>query len=222
MTGHAVDTGPVRKVVVAASMLALAAAVVASGLGDALADVEAVEEFLRDRGWLGPVVFVAVMWALQPLGVPGVVFMVPASLVWSAPGAIALSWIGNMGASFLAFAFARWVARDWAQARLPERFRRWDARLAGGGVVQVAMLRVATGQLTPADWLLGISSVRVRSFLVGTGVGIVPVIVIVVVAGASLGEWFFAEPWRWAGGLALVVGGAALGQARARSIDQVA
>ena len=75
-----------------------------------------VESFLVDRGWLGPIAFVVAMWVFQPLLLPGPVFMVPAALVWSAPTAMALSWVGNIGASFLAFAFARWVARDWAQA----------------------------------------------------------------------------------------------------------
>ena len=199
---------------------ALAVVVAVSGLGDELADPSAVETFLRARGWIGPVVFVAVMWMLQPLGVPGVVFMVPAAIVWPAPAAMGLSWVGNMGASFIAFAFARWIARDWAQERLPARIRRWDDRLAGGGVSEVVVLRVFTGQLTPADWLLGVSSVRIRPFLVGTGIGIVPVIVLVVLAGASAGSWLFAEPARWGGALALaiavVVGARALAPRRER------
>ena len=206
-----------KRFVVLAVVVALGVAVVASGLGDDLGDTDAVEDFLRNRGWIGPIVFVAVMWALQPLGVPGVVFMVPAALVWPAPAAIGLSWVGNMGASFLAFAFARWVARDWAQARLPERIRRWDDRLAGDGVAEVTTLRVFTGQLTPADWLLGVSSVKIRPFLIGTGIGIVPVIAIVVLAGASLGSWLFAETWRWGSALAVLVVTALVGRARVRS-----
>jgi uncharacterized membrane protein YdjX (TVP38/TMEM64 family) len=213
-----VDTGSVRRLGALLFVVGVAAAIAVTGLGDRLGDVESVETFLRDRGWVGPVVFVLVMWGLQPLGVPGVVFMVPAAVVWPAPVAMALSWIGNMGASFIAFAFARWVAREWAQARLPGRVRRWDARLAAGRVSDIVLLRVVTGQLTPADWLLGISSVRVRPFLIGTGVGIIPVIVIVVVAGASVGGWLFAEPVRWGSAVAVVVAGALAGRVRTRNL----
>lgn len=188
--------------------------VAAGGPGDRMSDPDEVASFLRDRGWIGPLVFVLVMWALQPVGLPGVAFMVPASLVWSAPTAIALSWIGNMGASFIAFAFARWVARDWTQARLPDRLRAWDERLAVGGVRQVTVLRLFTGQITPADWLLGVSSVRIRPFLIGTAIGIIPLIVIVVLAGASIGTWLFGEPWRW--GSVLVGAVAVVGFSRAR------
>ena len=172
-----------KRVLVLIVAAGLAVAVAVSGL-----DTADVETFLRQRRVLGPIVFVLVMWGLQPLGVPGVVFMIPAALVWPAPAAIGLSWLGNMGASLLAFAFARWMAHEWAQARLPERLRRWDARLASGGTAEVAALRLVTGQLTPADWLLGVSSVRLRPFLIGTAIGIVPLIVLVVVLGASAGS----------------------------------
>ena len=175
-----------------------------------------VEDFLLDRGWLGPVVFVVAMWVLQPLLLPGPVFMVPASLVWSAPAAMALSWIGNMGASFIAFAFARWVARDWAQERLTERLRMWDGRLARGGVREVALFRLFTGQITPADWLLGVSSVRLTPFFAGTAIGIIPSVVLVVLVGASVGDWLFAEPYRWGGVLAAIVALSALSRARGR------
>lgn len=175
-----------------------------------------VEDFLLDGGWLGPLVFVVAMWLLQPLLLPGPVFMVPASLVWSAPVAMALSWVGNMGASFIAFAFARWVARDWAQERLTDRLRMWDGRLARGGVREVAVFRVFTGQVTPADWLLGVSSVRIAPFVVGTGIGIIPSVVLVVLVGASVGDWLFAEPYRWGGVLVAIVGLTVLSRARGR------
>jgi uncharacterized membrane protein YdjX (TVP38/TMEM64 family) len=42
------------------------------------------------------------------------------------------------------------------------------------------------GQLPPADWLLGVSKVTQRNFLIGTGIGIIPGVVFFVVAGDSL------------------------------------
>ena len=212
----------VKRVLLLLAVAALVIVLAVSGIGDRLSDPDEVEAFLRDRGWVGPLVFVLVMWALQPVGLPGIAFMVPASLVWSAPTAIALSWVGNMGASFIAFAFARWVARDWTQARLPDRLRAWDARLAVGGIRQVAVLRLLTGQITPADWLLGVSSVRVRPFLIGTGIGIIPLIVIVVLAGASIGTWLFDDPLRWGSVLGAAVVTAVVSRVRGRRRATVA
>lgn len=145
-----------------------------------------VEELLTDTGVLGPVVFVLVMWCTQPLGVPGFVYMVPAGIVWPYPLAIALSWIGNMGASFIAFVFARWFARDWVKARIPHRMHRYDDYLEDGGLMPIVGLRVVFGQLPPADWLLGVSKVSQRNFVIGTGIGIVPGVFLFVVLGGGL------------------------------------
>jgi uncharacterized membrane protein YdjX (TVP38/TMEM64 family) len=160
-----------------------------------VSDGDRVEAFFTERGALGPIVFVAVMWALQPAGVPGLVFMIPAAVVWPLPTAMALSWVGNMGASTIAFVMARWLFRDWAQNHLPTRLRGWDERLAdGGGLTEVTLLRVVTGQLTPADWLLGVSNVRLGVFIVGTGIGIVPGIVLATTIGGGLTELLLDRP----------------------------
>ena len=145
-----------------------------------------VERLLTQTGILGPIIFVLLMWCTQPLGVPGFVYMVPAGIVWPYPLAIALSWIGNIGASYIAFMFARWFARDWVRYRIPPRMHRYDDRLEQGGLRPVILLRLVFGQLPPADWLLGVSKVTQRNFLIGTGIGIIPGVVFFVVAGDSL------------------------------------
>ncbi len=148
-----------------------------------------VEDLLTDTGVVGPIIFVLVMWLTQPLGVPGFVYMVPAGIVWPDPLAIVLSWIGNMGASYLAFVFARWFAKDWVQARIPAGMHRYDRQLAEGGVWPVILLRLVFGQLPPADWLLGVSKVSTTNFLIGTGVGIIPGVVLFVVAGGGMFDY---------------------------------
>ena len=175
---------------------------VAAGGWEFVNDGDRVEDFFTERGALGPAVFVLSMWLLQPAGFPGALFLVPAAVVWPLPTAIALSWLGNMGASTIAFAVARWFARDWARNRLPGRILAWDRRVSDGGAVrvtaQVTAFRVVTGQLAPADWLLGVSTVRLRAFFVGTAVGILPGIVAVTALGGSLLD-LLSDRWaRWA------------------------
>ena len=193
------------------------AGVLAAGGWDWISDADRVEEFFTERGLLGPLVFVALMWALQPWGIPGAVFMVPAAVVWPLPTAMLLSWIGNMGASTIAFGFARWVARDWAQAHLPERLRRWDDRLASGAYVEVTMLRLLTGQLPPADWLLGVSAVEIAPFLVGTAIGIIPGIVVITAVGGSLYGWIGGDPARWGPLLAVAIAAVVVVRRRRRA-----
>ena len=147
-----------------------------------------IERLLTETGILGPLIFVLVMWCTQPLGVPGFVYMVPAGIVWPYPLAIALSWIGNLGASYIAFSFARWFARDWVRYRIPPRMHRYDDRLEQGGLRPVILLRLVFGQLPPADWLLGVTKVTQRNFLIGTAIGIIPGVVLFVVLGGGMFE----------------------------------
>jgi uncharacterized membrane protein YdjX (TVP38/TMEM64 family) len=180
---------------------------------DFVRDGDRVEAFFTERGAVGPLVFVLAMFVLQPAGVPGLVFMVPAAVVWPLPTAIVLSWIGNMGASTIAFAMARHLARDWVQDHMPTRLQGWDRRLATGGLLQVVLLRVVTGQFTPADWLLGVSTVGVGRFLVGTGIGIVPGIVLATTVGGGLVD-LLTHRWIRLPALVLVVGVLVLRRAR--------
>ncbi|MFT5203252.1 MAG: putative membrane protein YdjX (TVP38/TMEM64 family) [Candidatus Aldehydirespiratoraceae bacterium] len=169
-------------------VLVAGATFVALGGWDFISDGDRVEEFFTERGALGPIVFILAMWALQPAGVPGAVFMVPAAVVWPLPTAMGLSFVGNMGASTIAFLMTRYLAYEWAQTRMPDRLRTWDERIENGGILQVTLLRVVTGQFPPADWLLGVSKVRLRAFFVGTAIGIIPGIVLVTTLGGGIVE----------------------------------
>jgi uncharacterized membrane protein YdjX (TVP38/TMEM64 family) len=171
-------------------VVASAALVLANGAPSA----SRMEELFVESGPWGPVVFVVSIVLIQPLGVPGILWMAPAGLIWPIPVAIGLSWLGNMGASSVGFAFARWIGRDWVAARIPPRLVALDARLGHRGIAPVVGLRLLTGGLAPADWLLGLSSVRWRVFLVGTAIGMVPGVTMAVVAGGGVLGWALDQP----------------------------
>ena len=177
-----------QRILILLGLVIAGALFVVFGGWDFISDGDRVEEFFTERGALGPIVFILAMWALQPAGVPGAVFMVPAAVVWPLPTAMGLSWIGNMGASAIAFSMARYLAYDWAQAKMPDRMRVWDQRIERGGILQVTLLRVVTGQFTPADWLLGVSKVKLPAFFIGTALGIIPGIVLVTTLGGGIVE----------------------------------
>ncbi len=177
-----------RRIVVLCALVALVAAFFVGGGYDWVTTDGNVERLLTETGVIGPLVFVVIMWCTQPFGIPGFVYMAPAGIVWPYPLAIALAWVGNMGASYIAFAFARWSARDWVKARIPTRMHRYDDQLETGGVWPIVLLRLVFGQLPPADWLLGVTKVSTRNFLIGTGIGIIPGVVLFVVAGGGLIE----------------------------------
>lgn len=169
-------------------------------------DRERVTELIHAAGPWGPVVFVAAFALLEPFGAPGVLFAVPASWVWPMPEAFALSWLGAVGAGCVGFFFARTIGRDWVEAHLPDRFRRFDERLATRGLVTVIVVRLVFFLAPPAHWVLGLSPVRVTPFVLGTFIGFAPGIFVLVLFGEGLLRAFDqVPPQLLAGGVAALL-----------------
>ena len=163
-----------------------------SGLHENI-DARGLQAWVRGAGAWGGLAFVVAYAVLQPLGVRSLLFLVTAPLLWSPAAAFFLSWLGAIAASMVAFAAARFVAREWAQRRVPARIRRLDAQLAEDGFRTVTLLRFVF-YTTPALQLgLGISRVSVRSFVLGTIVGVFPFTLIVTLLGAELSEFFWSS-----------------------------
>ncbi len=146
-------------------------------------DPDQLRQTLVAMGPKGYVVFLAAFTLLQPLGVPGIGFVLGATYVWPKPIAFALSVAGSMTASTLGFAATRFVARDWVLARLPARLRPWEARLAREGLMTTVILRLIFLMNPFVNGLLGVSNVRFSTFLLGSFLGFVPALAVVVWVG---------------------------------------
>ena len=174
------------------ALIALVVAVVVvflTGLNDLAHDHDRFVAAVRDAGPWGVLVFVAVMTATVAVGVPGIVFVAAVAAVWPVPGAIAVFLSGGLAASCIRLAFVRSIGRNWVEARLPERFRRWDERLSNGGVRTVLVVRLVSNLAAPADWVLALSRVQFRHFLVGTVIGRIPITILWIVAGPGVLGW---------------------------------
>lgn len=168
--------------------LLIVAVVVArrSGVLDSVTDPERLRALADDAGWWGPALFAGLFVALVPVGVPGLVFVLPAAVVFPAPLAIGVSLVGGYGSSAIGMWFARTIGRERVATRLPDRFRSWDERIAQRGLVAVIALRVLTYLAAPADWLLGLTRISTRDLVLGTGIGLVPPTLLYVLAGGGV------------------------------------
>ena len=156
-------------------------------------DAHRIRTWVQHSGGLGGLAFIAAYAVLQPLGVRSIFFLLSAPLIWSPAEALLLSWLGAIVASVLAFGFARFVARDWAQARAPERIRKLDERLAKDGFRTVTLLRLVFYTTPALQLALGVSRVRVRPFLWGTALGVMPFTALMTFFGTELSQFF----WSW-------------------------
>ena len=194
-------------------MAAAVAVLVASwrlGLLALLADPERLKLALLGMGAGGYAAFLLAFAVLQPLGVPGVALVVAASWVWPKPIAFALSVGGSILASATGFLFARFVARDWVAANMPERFRRFDERIEERGFLAVLALRLVFLMNPFLHGLFGISKIRFRSYLAASALGYLPGIAIWVWASGAAIEFLRERdparyaPWAAAGAACLI------------------
>ncbi len=116
---------------------------------------------------------------------------IAASLVWSPALALPLSWTGATLAGCTAFGFARFIGRDWVQGRIPERVQGYDEALVTKGFRTVLVLRLTLFTFGPMQLMLGVSKVRLRPYVLGTALGLLPLVAAETLIGASLVEWLF-------------------------------
>ena len=177
-------------------------------------DADSVEQWIRDAGAWGPVLYVALFIVLEPFGVPGIVFVVPGGLVWSWPVLFLLTWVGATGAGVIGFFFARTLGREWVEHRLSDRARAYDRALAENGLRTVIVIRLLFFIAPWAHWLLGLSQVRFRDFLLGTVIGVAPMMALFTWLGGNAIEWFSERPGLATLGAILIVGTIAFGAKR--------
>jgi uncharacterized membrane protein YdjX (TVP38/TMEM64 family) len=204
--------------------LALVAVAVAlawrTGLLAQLAEPSRVASEVLALGAWGAVAFLVAYTVLQPFGVPGMVFVVAASLIWPWPIAFALSMTGTMAASVVGFAFARLVARDWVSGMVPARFRAYDEALARRGFATVFALRFVFWMPQVLHVFFGVSRVGFWTHFWGSFAGyLVPLFLIAFFGPRVLEAMRTAPPSVWIGvGLAAAVGAGLAWSVRRRCV----
>jgi len=193
---------------IALVLLVVALFAIAHQLGviERLEDPARLKQAILDWGAWGYVAFVVAYAALQPFGVPGTVFIFAAPLVWPWPIAFALSMTGTMAASVVGFSFARFVARDWVSARIPERFKKYEEALAKRAFATVFVLRLVLWMPPLLHAFFGVSKVRFSTHFWGSLLGYVVPLFLVSFFGEKLFELLrTAPPSVWIATAAVVV-----------------
>jgi uncharacterized membrane protein YdjX (TVP38/TMEM64 family) len=191
--------GSLLKIAVAAAVAALFAWVYVSGAYERF-DPAQLRDWVRDAGPWGGLLFVASYSVLQPFGVNGLVFLLSAPLIWNPTEAFLLNWAGTVGTGLFSFAGARFFVRDWLQARLPARVRRFDDRLQTHGFRTVFLLRLVFYTTPSVQWALGVSRVHFGPFLTASVIGVAPFTLGTTLVGVRVAAWLEDHPvstWPW-------------------------
>ncbi len=191
----------------AAALAVASVAAVSVGLPDPdqlTADVAAI-------GPAAPAVFVLLYAVVTLVPLPKNVLTLVAGLLFGLVEGTLLTLLGALLGAMVAFALGRVLGRDAVERITGRRVARVDALLSRHGFLAVLGARlVPVLPFTAINYAAGLSAVRIRDYLLGTALGIIPG----TIAYASLGA-YGSSPGTWpfvAAVLALVAltaGGAA-------------
>ena len=159
--------------------------------------------FLPIKSWL--VRFIGWIRGFGPAGsilygavyVLGTVLLVPGTALTAGAGLIYGPWIGTLivspasvlGAT-LAFLIARYFARDWVERKIEnhKRFQALDSAIEKNGFKVIFLLRLEPIFLPFAllNYALGLTSVRLRDYVLASWLGMLPATFLYVYLGSAL------------------------------------
>ncbi len=150
-----------------------------------------VRGLVQDAGAWGPAVFLASFALLQPVGVSAHLFIVAAGLLWAPLPALLLSQVGLLAGAMISYGGGRAMAPDDLRARLPARAAALEERLQSGGLKAVVLARLVFFSFFPVSALMGALRLPWSTYLLGTWLGCLPVLVgevmLADVIGARMG-----------------------------------
>ncbi|MCS7475225.1 TVP38/TMEM64 family protein [Umezawaea endophytica] len=172
-------------------MVLLVVGAVALAVAAVLVDLPTVDQLraqVLGAGSLGSVAFVAFCAVGTAAFFPKPVLATVAGLLFGVVLGVALAVVGFTAGALISFGVARKLGRNAVAARLGHgRLRVLDAVFATRGVSATLVLRlVPLVPFTASNFGAGVTAVPLRSFAVGTAVGLVPSTVLAAVLGDAL------------------------------------
>ena len=139
-----------------------------------LGNIQSVKYWLLSLGWVGPAAWMGIVFALVAAGMPRLLFCPIGGLAFGFWHGLLWTQVATLGGYYALFLFVRWGGRDfvlrhWPRVgRLKEHFHGHSAVLAVFAVRQLPISGLFI------NFLLGLSHIRHRHFLLGTAFGILP------------------------------------------------
>ena len=146
------------------------------------------------EGWLGAArgpwslpVAVAACAALAFIGTPQIVLIAAAVVAFGPISGSAYSWIGTMVSALVGFQLGRTAGARALERVSGEGVRRFMRLVGENGFLASLIVRlVPSAPFIVVNMAAGVTPMRLRDFLAGTSIGIVPKIVLTAFAGASI------------------------------------
>lgn len=152
-----------------------------------ITEVDAWKKLVREFGWMAHGVFVVACAAVVMMGVPRLPMCAAAGLIFGFGEGLILSLFGSTMGSYSAFVLSRHGFRRAAESRA-EKWPWLKKLLKKPSVMRVFWVRQLMVPGLVLNVLLGMTPVRHSRFLLGTGLGYLPLNIAFSLVGSGLGK----------------------------------
>lgn len=153
-----------------------------------------IRTWILSFGWMSPIVYI-VLYTFRPLILfPASILSLTGGLAFGAFWGTVLTVIGATAGAVLSFALARLLGKRVLRTEWKGNMKRVQAQMETRGLLYVLLLRLIP--LFPFDlisYAAGLSSIRLRVYLIGTLFGIIPGTFAFNLLGASFAEGAWQE-----------------------------
>lgn len=150
---------------------------------------ERIVRLVEDAGPWGFVTFAALFALAELVHVPGILFIVVGAMLWGPWAGAAISYVSALLSISVAFVVVRRVGGQPLAAMERPWLRMAMLRLESRPIGTVAALRVVFFMLPALNYVLALTPVRFRDFVVGSALGLVPGVALVSSGVSGLAGW---------------------------------
>lgn len=177
---------PWTRLVVLAVLIAFAAVLGATGGGLSL---EAIRGTVEDLGMAAPVVYIVLYATVTVLLFPGTPFTVAAGLLFGPVVGSGIALVGATIGATLSFLVGRLIGRSAVERLAGRRVQAIDGFVATRGFVAILMVRlIPLFPFNVVNLVSGVTALRLRDYVLGTAIGIVPGTVLLAALGGSIDD----------------------------------
>ncbi|MGA7577774.1 MAG: TVP38/TMEM64 family protein [Desulfobaccales bacterium] len=134
--------------------------------------VDKLGTLLAAAGIWGPLAFILIYAAGVCLFIPGTLLTALGAAIFGPYWGFVYVWVAAMLGASGAFLIGRYLGREFAASLIGDRLKKYDEAVERNGFATVLYLRLVYFPFTPMNFGMGLTGVRFRDYLWGTGLGI--------------------------------------------------
>jgi uncharacterized membrane protein YdjX (TVP38/TMEM64 family) len=157
---------------------------------------ENLKKYLAISGSYAPLLFISAFMAGFFLRIPGFIFIILGAVVFGKLTAVLYSFIAITAGTSLTFFIARFFLRDTVSQLEIRGVKGLNKKIAQQGFLTVLLLRLLFFLIPPLNWMLGVTSVKYRDYLLGTLLGVSPGVIFFSFVFGDVSKIDFASGFR--------------------------